>query len=245
MKNIAIGVIGTYIMKSMRHFFYFLILLSLIFLNGLPVQAEGMVQSAYTAKILELNRIRPGHNPAFTLGKDKLTARILDKNQITLGKVEDIVLTPDGKFQTLLTTVEITGFREKIAFDVAGYVVDPTPDTFTINMQKKQVQQSMEKLKAEAILPYNPYGPFNLTSLQNAFIYRPDGSLLAKAKDVIINDHIGQIVALLVIMADGDHRGATLAIPFEAAAAKHVRSNAALTLSAEQTQIIQSMAIKR
>lgn len=205
--------------------------------------AEGMADQDYTKVLLDLNRIRAGQNPALSLGHNQLNARILDKNQRTIGKVEDIIVAPDGSFQTLTTNIETSGFREEVAFDVKSYVVTPTPDTFTVSLDKAQLKQNAAKLIAAAGLHDDAL--FSIRSLQGAEIHKTDGVLVARVKDVLIDNRKLQIVSLLVVTMTGDNRGAALAIPYEAEQAVHNGAHAALTVTDAQAAIIVSMATKR
>lgn len=209
------------------------------------VQAEGMADEAYTSVLLELNRIRPDQNPNITLGKNQLNARILDKNQRTLGKVIDIVVAADGKFETILTKVDISGFREDVAFDVASYVIDPTPDTFTISLDKSQLKDNIAQLMAATSTASGETGPFTVKALQNGDIYKADGSQIAKVKDVLIDNRNLKIISMLVTISSGTKRGSTVAIPYEAAQAKLNGSKASLTVTDAQAEIMTSMATRR
>lgn len=221
-------------------------ILGLLFLfSTLPVRAEGMADQTYTASLLELNRIKPGQNPELILGKIQLNARIVDKNQRTIGKVADIIVAPDGKFQTILTRIDVSGFREEVAFDVASYVTEPTPDTFTVSLDKDQLKQNMTKLMAATASAAGSSGPLTVGTLQNGTIYKNDGSVIANVKDVLIDNRNMRIASLLVTLTSGNNRGAEIAIPYEAAAAKLNGNKVDLTVTDAQADVIASMATRR
>lgn len=209
------------------------------------VRAEGMADTAYTSVLLELNRVRPDQNPALITGKKQLNARIIDKNQRTIGKVEDIVVAPNGKFETIMTRIDISGFRERVGFDVTSYIVAPTPGTFTVSLDKTQLKQNLPQLMASLNTASGESGPFTISSLQNGSLYKQDGNPIAKVKDVLIDNKSLQIVSLLVTMSSGTNRGGTIAVPYEAASAKLEGSRAVLTVTDAQAQIMSSMATKR
>ena len=218
--------------------------LSCLFLSHLA-KAEGMAQDAYTATLLELNRIRPDQNPAYTPGKQQVNARILDKKLSTIGKVEDIVVAPNGKYETILANINATGFREDIALDVVSYVTKPTPDTFTVSLDKDQLKQNMSQLMAATNTASGESGPFTMKSLQNAEVIKQDGTPIAKVKDVLVDNKAMQIVSLLVTINSGSTRGKTIAIPYEAANARLENGKAILTVTDAQASTMQSMATRR
>ncbi|PZP54720.1 MAG: hypothetical protein DI586_09040 [Micavibrio aeruginosavorus] len=214
--------------------------LMLLFVS--PLRAEGMADQAYTATLLELNRVKPGQNPDLILGKNQLNGRILDKNQRTIGKVRDILVAPNGKFETVLTKIDVSGFREEVAFDVASYVTEPTPDTFTVALDKDQLKQNMPKLMAATNTAAGSSSSLTISSLQNGTIYKPDGTVIAKVKDVLIDTRNMQISSLVVKLSSGNNRGAEIAIPYEAAAAKLNGNKVDLTVTDAQAEVIASMA---
>ena len=220
-----------------------LVLLCALLAN--TAHAEGMADSTYTSTLLELNRIRPDQNPGLKSGAAQLEARLLDKNQRTLGRVEDIIVTPEGKFKDIITRIDTAGFREKVAFDVESYVTTPTPDTFTVSLDKTQIKQNIAKLRAAARIELTENGPFSVVSLRNGLIYKVDGSQIAKVKDVLIDGKKLKIVSLLLTITFGDKRDATIAVPYEAAMARLQGSRAILTVTDAQAEVISSMATRK
>ena len=222
-----------------------ILVLLILILTPVIAHAEGMAKDAYTATILDLNRVKPKQNPLFTPGSQILSARILDKNQRTIGKVENIILTPEGNFQTLLTTIDATGFRQQAAFDVGAYVTEPTPDSFTVAMDKTQIKQNAQEFISALPPAAGENGPFTLKSLQNGTIEKADGAVIARVTNALVSVKSSQVAALLVTISTGDHRGSELAIPYEAVSAKLIGSKAVLRVTDEQADIIQTMATKR
>ncbi len=209
------------------------------------LRAEGMSQQAYTAALLELNRTKASQNPAFTLGKDVMDRRILDKNQRTMGRVEDIILAPNGEFQTIVAKIDTSGFRETVSFDVASYIVNPMPGSFTVAMDKNQIKQNMPALMAQIETAAGEDAPLTVNTLRNGSVSKEDGTPVAKVQDVMVDNKSNQILALLVTILAGSNRGASIAIPYEASSASVEQGRANLTVTDEQAKIITSMATRR
>ncbi len=207
--------------------------------------AEPPQKENYTATLLALNRTRPAQNPNFAMGKEILNRRLIDKNQRTLGKVEDIILNSDGKFASITTTVDTSGFRQEIGFDVASYIVDPTRDTFMVNMDKAQIKASLPKLLAEIETSAGDSAPITIDSLRKGEVRRADRSIVAQISDVMVNDRTKQVEALLVVIANGAHRGSTIAIPYEAWSLKREGDKAIVTVGNAEADTMILMALNR
>lgn len=225
----------------------FTILLSALMLSILPVMAhaQAMTNDVYTATVLDLNRINPAQNPSYDLGRHVLERRMLDKNLRTIGDVDDIALAPDGKFQSIVSTINTTGFREEVSFNVESYVVEPTPNTFTIAMDKNQIKESMPQLLSGIETAAGEEGPLMLSSFPGAPIYKSDRTMVAKVKDTLVSTDDNKLVALLITVTSGPNRGRTIAVPYEAALVAKTGATAELNVTDEQANIISTMATGR
>lgn len=204
--------------------------------------AQDIGIDVYKAALLDLNRSPITQNPTFSTGRDVLSRRLLDKNQKTIGKIEDIILSPDGRFQTIEANINTGGFRENVSFDVQSYVVDPTISSFTVAMDKAQINDNMPQFLAGIETAAGEEAPLTLNQLRGANILDPKKNSIAKVQDALVRDNANQVEALLIKVSLGKNRGTTMAIPYEAAEVISNGPRVDLVLVEEQALAITSLA---
>ncbi len=222
--------------------------LSVLTISQMPMAkssfAEGMQDQAYMAKLLELNKIRPEQSPNFVLGDTQLKGRVIDKNQRTMGRVNNIIVGPDGKYQTILTRTEESGFREEVAIDVATYISNQTPNTFTVSLDRDQLKNNMARLLAATSTAAGEDSPLTIANLQRGTIYKTGRKPVAGVSDVLVDAKNMQIVALIVKMTSGQNQRDPIAIPYEAMSVKRNGDKLELTITDAQADMIASMATR-
>lgn len=210
---------------------------------SLPVRAETVSPETYKAAMLALNSSPITQNPVFSSGKEVLNRRLLDKNQRAIGKITNITLLSDGSFKAIEANINTGGFREDVSFDMESYIIDPTTTSFTVAMDKSQINNNMAALLAgiETAAGDDAATPVTLNSLRGANILGPGGQLIAKVEDALIRENIDKVEGLLIKVSSGKNRGATIAIPYEASEVIQKGSRVDLVVTQDQAQIITSL----
>ena len=210
-----------------------------------PVRAEAIPLEVYKAAMLDLNRSPVTQNPVFSVGKEVLNRRILDKNQRAIGKITDIVLLSDGSFQTLEANINTGGFREDVSFDMKSYIIDPTTSSFTVAMDKSQINNNMATLLSGIeTTAGEDAAPITLNRLRGANIFDSQGYIIAKVEDALIRDNINKVEGLLIKVSSGKNRGTTIAVPYEASDIIQKGSRVDLVVTQDQAQVITSLSTR-
>lgn len=220
-------------------------LLTISFFISDRSSATEVTPEAYKAALLALNKSPVTQNPDYSLGRQVVRRRLLDKNNRAIGKINDIILLPDGKFKSIEASITTAGFRENVGFNVESYVIDPTDSSFTIAMDKAQINQNMAQLMSDIETSSGPDAPLTLNSLRGANIVDPKGVAIAKIEDAVVNDKQGLVQALLVRMSAGKNRGSVMAIPYEAAEVRGSGSRIDLVLRDDQVLAVTSLSKPR
>lgn len=202
-----------------------------------------IVNEAYTAALLDLNRTKASQRK-FAEGEDILKRRLLDKNNRTIGRIDDVAIGPDGKLQTIMADMS-GGFSQTMAFNVQSYVVDPTPDTFTIALDKDQIQQNQAQLLAQVETAAGEAPVATLRNLRGSDVRDTSGRLVGQVRDVLIDDISQQTAALLTAVQIGNNRGATIAIPYDPTAIAANGNKITVNVTPEQADTIASLPRRR
>ena len=249
MENIAKAVAERlYLLGQENHMLKIALILSLTltsFWFSSSASADEVTPEAYKAALLELNRNPVTQNPDYSLGRQVVKRRLLDKNNRAIGKINDIILMPNGKFKSIEANITTAGFREDVGFNVESYVTDPTDSSFTIAMDKTQINQNMAQLMADIETSSGPDAPLTLNSLRGANIVDPKGMAIAKIEDAVVIDKQGLVQALLVRMSAGKNRGSVMAIPYEAAEVRRSGARTDFVLREDQVMSVMSLSKPR
>lgn len=202
-----------------------------------------VINEEYTATMLDLNKTKASQR-RFAQGTDILKRRLLDKNNTTIGKVTDVLIGPDATLQTIQAEVD-TGFREEMSFNVKSFITNPTPDTYTIGLDKKQIKQNQDELLAQVETAAGEDAPVSLHGLIGSNIEKEDRAIIGKVTDALIDDKTGIVSALVVTVQIGNNRGASIAIPYDPTTVSVEGGKPQVVVTNQQAQIIASLPTRR
>ncbi|GEM_PF-1645777 len=191
-------------------------LIALLLFVPLPAIAQGNI-SRFENKLYLLNETPASRNPQFLNWQQMFSMKVISGNRQLVGKVEDITVDESGAFTGLVSEINKLNRNEQVMKHQAYEIKFHEPiNAFEIPLVLADKQDVSPEALA-AIAPAAGGGKIlSLKAMKGAEVKSRAGRRLGVVKDVVFDEQVQAIQALVLENVPGANRYAEIAIPYDA-----------------------------
>ena len=201
----------------------FLMLFCVAVIAALPVPAKAQSADQFAAQIAQLNRTPASRNPSFQTSQRIFSLRVLDTNRQWVGDVADLKIDEAGLVAEVVGNIDRVGNGEQLIRRPRTQVsyLDPI-SSFIVPLNGTAVVTSPEALAAIAPAAGNGGKVYSFKAMKGAEVRATRGSWVGVVKDLLVNEDMESVQALVLEDVPGAGRYTEIAVPYDP---RHVSIN--------------------
>lgn len=201
---------------------------------------NGDDSNTYQSQFLKLNKINPMQNKEYIRATRLLKRKLVDTNMHSVGVIDDLLFTMQGKFHAVSLKLESFPFRKNAVIETGLYNITLGNDIFNMDMTATQFEKLLNNASQET--EYLS-GDIRIKDILQARIVNEQNKPIGVVEDVLLDKKAQSITALSVVInnsAMGGKAGAirTVAIPFEKKSIVQKKAKIIIALVKDQEEIL-------
>ena len=186
-----------------------------IFCWNLPAQAqEGLGQFEVDLRLI--NQTPAVRNPRFVTDTQIFDLRVADTNRTLVGKPDDLMIGPAGQPQIIVSEITRVGRERRTVqhnYDRVEYLEQMS--AYEIPLIYEANNEISPQAQAALSPSMDASKMFSLRGMKGAEVYTIDGRWIGKVTDILFDEQLTGIEALVVQNVPGARRYDEIAIPFD------------------------------
>jgi sporulation protein YlmC with PRC-barrel domain len=182
--------------------------------------AQAQISTAeFNNQIALLNQTPVRRNPRLMTDEKLFDFRIIDSNSQLVGNLSDLIVSPSGKIERIGSLIKTMVKEPRVIYkkytpeqyreDISAFEVP-----IVISEQPSEREENSTAAALASLEPSSGGSSYSIKDMVGKDLTTPDGRFMGKIKNIVFNDKVTRIEALLLEDIPSARRNKEIAMPY-------------------------------